>query len=159
MDGQVFHHGFPKLDLTEPNLRFEHQSTGWHVWDGLRKKWLLLTPEEWVRQHVIHWLKTVTGFPEKLLTAERQVKNRKRADVIGYDRNGKPLLLVECKAPDIPIDSLAAQQAILYHQSLASPFLWLTNGKVHWVFQFQPIDKTWKKLAGLPSFEDMLAGI
>lgn len=146
---------FPKLDLLKPDLKVEWKGNGLHVWDRLRKKWLLLTPEEWVRQHVQHWLITVSHFPRQLLSSERSVKDRKRADLVGFNRMGNPMLLVECKAADVAIDEKTAQQAMVYHQTLNIPFLWLTNGRIHWVFEFEATKKEWKILKALPDFEQM----
>jgi hypothetical protein len=156
MKAEHLPHPYPKLDLIEPALKLEMKPNGLHTWDPLRKKWILLTPEEWVRQHVQHWLLTQTGYPATLLSAERLVKNRKRADLVGFDRSGDPILLVECKAPDVEIDAKTAQQATLYHQTLNISFLWLTNGRVHWVFQFDSTKNQWKKLPFLPDFENIL---
>ena len=76
------------------------------IWDGLRRKHVVLTPEEWVRQHVVHYLITHLGYPRGLLALERGLRynqRQKRTDLLALDPAGQPLLLVECKAPAVPI--------------------------------------------------------
>ncbi len=146
---------YPKLDLPEPELVLDKRNQGVYVSDLLRKQWLLLTPEEWVRQHVLQWLLVQSQFPATLLSIERQVNQRKRADVVGFNRDGKPLLLVECKAPGIAINAMTAQQALHYNQKLQAPFVWLTNGMQHVVMHWSANASAFLPLAMLPGFEEM----
>jgi hypothetical protein len=148
--------GYPVLDLLKPDLELEHRNDGLWVKDRIRKSWLKLTPEEWVRQHAIYWLIKITEFPEGLLSIERSFSNRslQRADIVGFGRNGNPFLLVECKAAYEPINSETARQALQYNKEVKAPFVWLTNGLSHTVLgilengHFEPIQK-------LPKFEEM----
>ena len=147
---------FPELDLPEPTLSLELRAGQVFVQDILRKHWLVLTPEEWVRQHVVFWLLAQTGFPAGLLSVERLVTNRKRADVVGYNRSGAPLLLVECKAPGVRLNVSAARQALRYNQTLNARFVWVTNGKVHVVFAKDAESIEFKQISMLPTFAEML---
>ena len=84
------------------------------IWDGLRRKHVVLTPEEWVRQHVVHYLINHLGYPRGLLALERGLRynqRQKRTDLLARDPAGQPLLLVECKAPTVPITQAVARQA------------------------------------------------
>lgn len=129
---------FPPLDLLLPELKVEESEGGLFVFDLLRKQRLVLTPEEWVRQHVVHWLLTVSKFPATLLSIERKVNGtRNRADVVAYNREGQPILLVECKAPTESITSKTATQALAYNQKIGASTIWLTNGLVHQVLSVQ----------------------
>lgn len=129
---------FPALDLVRPDLNARYENGDFYVQDALRHQRLLLTPEEWVRQHVLHWLLYVSGFPASLLSVERMIgKTLKRADVVGYNRSGNPLLLVECKAPTEPIDQETVRQAVVYNQQLKCLYIWLTNGLVHRVLNIE----------------------
>lgn len=142
---------YPKLDLIEPALNADIENGLVYVQDVLRRQRLLLTPEEWVRQHVLHWLLTVSRFPSTLLAVERQVgKSTKRADVVGYQRNGSALLLVECKSPSEPIDQETVRQAVLYNQTLHCRYIWLTNGLVHRVLEME--GEVVHQLPHLPDF-------
>ena len=131
---------FPKLDLISPPLDLKKTDNETiMVRDQLRKKWLVLSPEEWVRQHVIHWLIVQSGFPASLLNSERGLSGRSnRTDVTGYDRNGNPLLLVECKAPEVELSEAVLFQAIRYNQVLMARFIWLSKGKKHRVIEMAP---------------------
>ena len=146
---------FPKLDLLQPDLQIISEPGGLFVKDVLRKKLLLLTPEEWVRQHVLHWLISQTRFPVGLLSIERQANGRKRTDVLGYNQMGKALLLVECKSAEVPVSEDTARQAMLYNQTLNAPFVWLTNGLTHFVFHHQPGAGKYQQLPALPVFSEM----
>lgn len=156
MDLSLWPDSFPDLDLPRPDLRLEERENGIHVWDNIRKNWLVLSPEEWVRQHVIHWLTTHLSFPISLLGVEKQLTRGKRVDVLGYDRNGKPLLLVECKSAKIPINQQTAQQAMMYFAHAKAPFLWLTNGKKHFTFFLKSGTSIWTPISQLPDFHDMI---
>ena len=150
---------FPKLDLLLPDLVIEQDSSGgFWVLDILRRKKVKLTPEEWVRQHVLFWLIKQTGFPANLLSVERKVhtSSGNRADVIGYGKQGTPLLLVECKAPGEAISSITAMQAMKYNQHLNASFIWLTNGKTHAVLKIREgVEQPERLSGGLPSFQEM----
>ena len=149
---------FPKLDLLRPDLVIEQDSNGgFWVMDILRRKKVKLTPEEWVRQHVLYWLQNQTGYPASLLSVERKVhiSSGNRADVIGYGKEGTPLLLVECKAPGEAISSITAMQAMKYNQHLNASFIWLTNGKAHTVLKIMDGTEQPSILSGLPSFQEM----
>lgn len=142
---------FPKLDLHRPDFEYEIRNQNYYIKDVLRKQQLLLTPEEWVRQHVLHWLLSESAFPASLLSIERQVaKTGKRADVIGYGRDGDPLLLVECKAPLENINQETARQALVYNRDLGCRYVWLTNGLIHRVLQIEGMEAI--QLDRLPDF-------
>ncbi len=95
---------------------------------------LVLTPEEWVRQHWIEFLITSKKYPKGLFSVERGLKYnklQKRTDILIYDRLGEPYLLIECKAPEVSITQKTMEQAAIYHQKLKTPFLILSNGIKH----------------------------
>ncbi len=144
----------PILDLPRPPLKMRAEGGQTLYFDVLRRKWLVLSPEEWVRQHVLFWLMAQSGWPAELLTVERSVRgSNTRSDVVAYNRLGRATLLVECKAPGLPLDEETARQAIQYNQKLNCPFLWLSNGLVHRVFRMS--DAGYQKLDALPGFEEM----
>ena len=101
------------------------------IWDSLRGKWLVLTPEEWVRQHTIGWLVTHKGIPALRITQEYPVKINglnQRADIVVVDEKAKPHVLVECKAPDVILDHEVVMQAIRYNSIVGARYILLTNG-------------------------------
>ena len=110
-----------------------------YIWDSLRGKWLLLTPEEWVRQHAIAWLVAERHIPELRISQEYPVNingQHQRADIVVIDELAKPYLLVECKAPDIVLDNEVAMQAIRYNGVVGARFVLLTNGKQLFCYEY-----------------------
>ena len=104
------------------------------IYDPLRRKQVARTPEEMVRQAVIAWLRDGKGVPETRMESEWGfVYNRRRyrADVVVFDRNLQPLLLVECKAPDVRIDGKVIEQVVRYTRVLPVRYVLITNGSVH----------------------------
>lgn len=102
------------------------------VWDALRKKFLVLTPEEFVRQNLVLFLIGELGVPRSLIRIEGGLsfnRMKKRSDVVIYDRNGKPMLVAECKRPEVQLDKDAIKQLWTYNMTIDAPFLLLTNGK------------------------------
>lgn len=120
------------------------------MWDIVRKRYILITPEEKVRQTIIHYLVFTQKIGTSLLAVERNLNkaDAHRFDIVLFDRSGNALLLVECKAPTetIGIDTLL--QSSHYNAYLKSPFIWLTNGATNFVFQQN--DKI--PLAEMPDF-------
>lgn len=104
------------------------------IWDTCRKKYVALTPEEWVRQHFLNYLISEKGCPASLIKIESsQTYNTraKRADIVVYNSDRKPVLLVECKASHVPVSVIGLQQALTYNSKLNAPYIALTNGLEH----------------------------
>jgi len=105
------------------------------IFDVVRKKYVALTPEEWVRQHLIHYLVSEKGYPATLISVETPLKYarvNKRCDVLVSDRNGQPLMLAECKAPKVAITQKVFEQIAVYNLSFQAPCLLATNGMQHY---------------------------
>jgi Type I restriction enzyme R protein N terminus (HSDR_N) len=121
---------------------FAHQiaqrNDGLCIFDVVRRKWLQLTPEEWVRQHFVHYL-IGFGYSKAMMRTESGVavgNLQKRSDIVVYNSAGNPWLVVECKAPFIALTDATLQQALHYNSSLKAPFLALTNGIEHRYYGF-----------------------
>lgn len=100
----------------------------------LRRKKILLTPEEWVRQHIIHFLSSELNYPKGLMHIEKSMQINslsKRADLVIHDNSGKPVLLVECKAPQVMISEETFFQISQYNSQLRSKFVLASNGLAH----------------------------
>lgn len=111
-----------------------------HIFDVIRRKYLLITPEEWVRQHVLHWLIGHHQYPKSLIRTESGLQYNqlsKRTDILVYDRSGAPFLLVECKAVHIPLTDTVLDQAIRYNAVLKAPYLLISNGLEHLLFEIK----------------------
>lgn len=117
-------------NLPAPSLRrFNGRE---EVWDVCRKKWVALTPEEWVRQRLLTQLIHVLQIPNKWIAVEKEIevnKLRKRFDVLVYDEQSLPYCLIECKAPDVPLTSSVFDQLLRYHLQVPVPYLMISNGE------------------------------
>lgn len=120
-----------KLHFPQPDLRIRNANDALQVWDVVRKKWVALTPEEWVRQHLIHFLRDHRGWSQTLMAVEKNIKlnglNR-RPDIVVYATGMKPALLAECKAPDVAISQAVLDQAVMYNRALGVSYVLVTNG-------------------------------
>ena len=104
------------------------------IFDIVRKKFVALTPEEWVRQHWIHYLIEEAKYPRSLIAVEMNItvnQLSKRCDIVVYDRDGKPFLIVECKSPDVKISQNVFDQIARYNLTLQVKYLIVSNGKQH----------------------------
>lgn len=122
------------LNFPEYSFEFQIQEQKKLIFDVVRKKFIPLTPEEWVRQHCISHLFHFYRFPISNLAVEREIKAmnlRKRFDIVAFSKNGTPLILIECKAPTVPISQETIIQAGVYNKKLDSPLMWITNGLQH----------------------------
>lgn len=125
------------------------------IFDEIRKKWLVLTPEEWVRQHVVRYLTEEKKYPSTLIELEKQIELNgltKRCDVIVNNRFGKPVMIIECKASSVVITQDTFDQAIRYNMTLKVPFLFLTNGIKHFCFEVKENNPP-VFLKGIPEYE------
>jgi predicted type IV restriction endonuclease len=125
---------FPALQLPPANLKVTKQAESFWVWCVVRKKNLLLTPEEWVRQHVIHFLLDHKQVGAGKLVSEMplSINNQtRRADLVILDDHGNGKLIVECKATTIPIDEKTFLQTSNYVQKTGAQYFWMTNGLQH----------------------------
>ena len=120
---------FPAIDV-----RTKLQNKRTLIFDSIRKKYVALTPEEWVRQHLIHYLINEKAYPASLISVETSLKYArvdKRSDVLVYDRNGKALMLAECKAPEVAITQKVFEQVAVYNLVICAHCIVITNGLQH----------------------------
>ncbi len=125
-----------------------------HVFDIVRKKNISLTPEEWVRQHFIHFL-IRNGYPKSLMLVERShqlAKLKKRVDILVVDRETNPFLVVECKSPSQKIDTSTLKQASIYNYSHKAKYVALSNGTVHYYLEYSEKENTLSLLKSLPAY-------
>lgn len=129
------------------------------IFDRVRKKFVSLTPEEWVRQHLLEFLIREKEVPQSLIAVEKQLKlnsTLKRTDVLVYTNTLQPLLIAECKAPDIVLDEKTMNQALRYNLVYKVPFLLLTNGQQHYFFSKVAGQESWKTEADLPVYNQLI---
>jgi hypothetical protein len=121
------------IQYPEPDFQIKKDAGKDIIFDSLRKKWLLLTPEEWVRQNFIQYLIRVKKYPAALIALEKMIKLgelKKRFDILVYDNNHQPWMMIECKSPAIKLDETVLQQLLRYHISVPTGFLVITNGEI-----------------------------
>lgn len=120
-----------KVEFSKYNLRIEERDGQQLVFDEVRKKWVPLTSEEWVRQHILHYLVHDKGYPQSLIAVERGIELNglaKRCDVVVFTNDGTPRMIVECKASEEPLNLKVFEQIARYNLKLKVDYLWVTNG-------------------------------
>ena len=144
-----------KLNL--PGIKATLKKEEGKVWifDMIRKKYIILTPEEWVRQHFIHYLIFELNYPRSLFRIEGSLtynKLQKRSDILIFDRAGKPWMLIECKAADIRLSQKAFNQVAVYNMTVNAKYLAVTNGMAHYCCEASKQGETPVFLEVFPDF-------
>jgi hypothetical protein len=148
-----------ELNLPVANLRIRSTNGKQEVFDGIRKKFIALTPEEWVRQHFIHYLMDQKNVPGSLIAVEAQLtyhRLKKRCDILVYNRDGIPTMMVECKAPNVEVTQDVFDQVAVYNMTMKVPYLVVTNGLVHFACN---VDRETGKiifLKEIPLYDDLV---
>lgn len=145
----------PELNLPKANLKLKDDL----IWCVLRKKYIKNTPEEWVRQHFIHYLINDLNYPPGLMASEKMVKYNgmsKRCDIVSFSNKLKTVLIVECKAPKVKLTEDVFYQIAKYNFTLKAPLLILTNGLQHIVAHVDVESNEVKYLEALPDFKEAL---
>ncbi|MEN8845112.1 MAG: type I restriction enzyme HsdR N-terminal domain-containing protein [Candidatus Arcticimaribacter sp.] len=144
-----------QLNFNNYPFNLKNRENKRYIFDVVRKKDILLTPEEWVRQHCIQFLLQEKKYPISLLNVEKKIKvydREKRYDIIVFTPQGKVTLLVECKAPNIPINQDVFDQIARYNLSVDSQYLMVTNGQTHVYCQMDYQAQTYHFLQDLPPY-------
>lgn len=130
------------LSLKYPafNTRLRKENGQTFIFDTIRKKWLVLTPEEWVRQHLLNYLTVEKKFPGSAIAIEKELMLndlKRRYDLVVYTPQLRPYLIVECKAPYVELSQVVIDQALRYNLVLKAPFIMITNGIRDFVYNAQ----------------------
>lgn len=132
------------------------------ILDPLRRKYVRLTPEEWVRQNLIQFLVQDRGCPKGLTAVEKRLDFHGkpfRADVVVHDRQGRPVLMAECKEPSVPIAQEVFDQIANYNRVVQAPYLLVTNGLTHYCYAIDRENQTYRFLEELPRYQELLAKV
>jgi type I site-specific restriction endonuclease len=146
------------LNLPPYEFTYTEENKKTKIFDFIRKKYLILTPEEWVRQNFIKFLVIEKNYPKNLIVIEKGLTLnglQKRADIIIYSKNGKPLVMVECKAPSIKVDQKVFDQIGRYNITFKLPYLIVTNGLEHYCCSVDFVQKSFSFLKEIPNYESL----
>ena len=142
------------IKYPEPGFRIKKEKGKAFIFDTLRKKWLLLTPEEWVRQNFVQYLLQIKNYPAALIAIEKEIKLgelKKRFDILVYDSKHQPWMMIECKAPEIKLDEAVLEQVLRYNISVPVKFIVITNGEL--TFAWHRSDDKLELINELPSIK------
>ncbi|WP_395047000.1 type I restriction enzyme HsdR N-terminal domain-containing protein [Flavobacterium sp.] len=145
-----------KLNFPTYTFRFKNSENKVFIFDEIRKKFVILTPEEWVRQNVVRFLLEEKKYPKSYINVEKLIKIgglSKRYDIVVFEPNGKIFLLIECKAPEVPISQNTFDQIARYNMVLEAEYLMVTNGLNHYFCQMDFENEKYLFLKELPEFQ------
>lgn len=137
----------------QPRIKKENNKE--FIFDPLRKRWAVLTPEEWVRQHFLAYLTEVMQYPASLVAVEREISLpglKKRFDIVVYNRDAQPWMLVECKEMNVPLNAAVLDQVLRYNQVISAAYFVITNGNDCYAFAGK--EGRLEELEVLPSFAE-----
>jgi hypothetical protein len=143
------------LNFPSYSFRFKNSENNLSIFDEVRKKFIQLTPEEWVRQHTIQYVLQEKKYPKSYLNVEKLIKINdlhKRYDVVVFQPDGTIFLLVECKAPEVKITQDTFDQIARYNLALKARYLMVTNGLNHYFCQMDFEKEAYVFLKELPEF-------
>lgn len=148
-----------KLNFPDFSFRFKNSENKVLVFDEIRKKFIVLTPEEWVRIHVVQFLIQEKNYPKSLINVEKVIKINglvKRYDVVVFQSNGSIFLVIECKQPNVPISQTVFDQIARYNLTLNADYLMVTNGLNHYFCQMDFENKTYLFLKDIPNYNSIV---
>lgn len=144
-----------KLNFPTYSFRFKNSENKVAIFDEIRKKFVILTPEEWVRQNVVRFLLEEKKYPKSYINVEKLIKINdlsKRYDIVVFQPNGEIFLLIECKAPEVKISQQTFDQIARYNLVLKAKHLMITNGLNHYFCQMDFENEKYSFLRDLPNY-------
>jgi hypothetical protein len=142
-----------KIEFPKQGLKVQQRQGINEIFDPVRKKWLLLSPEEWVRQNLIQFLLISKNYPLSLIAIEKEIKLgelRKRCDIVVYNREMQPWMIIECKEMNVGLSEKTLDQILRYHISLPANYLIISNGS--YSFGFEKTGEQFFEINSFPSF-------
>tara|TARA_S200000501_G_C20858732_1_gene758753 strand:- start:1908 stop:2342 length:435 start_codon:yes stop_codon:yes gene_type:complete len=139
-------------------IKKKHINNKEYIFDPIRKKYLINTPEEWIRQNFIHYLHTKKGFPLSLMSSEKSTiinNQNNRSDIVCYNTLGKPILVVECKSEKVNLNPNVFEQAQNYNSVLKAKYVIITNGKKTLCFYINKKATVVKKIPNYLQIQDL----
>lgn len=151
----------PELNLPSFDKKVIQKDGRPFIFDIIRRLYVALTPEEWVRQHFVHFLIGTKGYPQSLMANEVQLKLNgmsRRCDTVAYDRTLRPRVIVEYKAPTVNITQQVFDQICRYNMVLQVDYLIVSNGLAHYCCKVDNTTHTYTFLKDIPSYEEVVKG-
>ena len=142
-----------KIEFPKQGLKVQQRQGIDEIFDPVRKKWLLLSPEEWVRQNLIQFLLISKNYPLPLIAIEKEIKLgelRKRCDIVVYNRDMQPWMIIECKEMNVALSEKTLDQVLRYHISLPAKYLIISNGV--YSFGFEKTGEQFFEINSFPNF-------
>lgn len=143
------------IEFPAPDFKIVKENDKTLIFDRYRKRYVVLTPEEWVRQNFLNYLVKTLGYPQSLIGVEKEIylgELKKRCDIIVYNRSMQPWMIVECKEMDVPLSQTTLEQIVRYHMVLPSSYLVITNGVNTYCCQHMTTAPGWQFMSGLPEY-------
>lgn len=151
---------YPELNLPPMQMRLQTGADGVvRVWDELRRRFVALTPEEWVRQHFVNWLINGKGYSRSMMANEIGIHvngRQRRCDTVVYGRDMNPLVIVEYKAPDVRITQDVFDQIVRYNMSLRASYLIVSNGMNHYCCKIDYPNNTYHFIPTIPDYRTLV---
>jgi len=144
------------LNLPQYSFRIREKLGKKHIFDSFRRQWVSLTPEEWVRQNFVRYLTEEKHFPASLVAIERSLRINQRdfrTDIVLFSKSGNPLIVVECKSPEVKISQQVFDQIARYNLDLRVSYLIVTNGLEHYCCRFDQELLTYTFLPEIPDYK------
>jgi hypothetical protein len=139
------------IEFPAPDFKIVTENGRDLIFDRFRKKYVVLTPEEWVRQNFLNYLVSTLQYPAALIGIEKEIylgELKKRCDIVVYNKNTKPWMIVECKEMGVPLSQATLEQIVRYHMVVPAAFLVITNGIHTWCCE--QIAHRWEFITQLP---------
>src|SRR4051812_28791727 len=142
-----------KIEYPKYQFKIKKEKNTEMIFDAFRKRWVVLTPEEWVRQNMLQYLTEIKKYPAKLIAIEKEIslgELKKRCDIVVYDRNALPWMIIECKEMNALVNSKTLEQILRYHITLPAKYLVITNGS--YCFGFEKKEGQFYEMNVIPEF-------
>lgn len=143
-----------RIDYPAHQLKLKKEGEKEFIFDEFRKRWCVLTPEEWVRQNMLQYLTQLKNYPAALIAIEKEIflgELKKRCDIVVYNRNAVPWMIIECKEMKVSLSPKTLEQTLRYHIALPAKYLVITNGS--YCFGFEKKDNQFLEINAMPNYE------
>ncbi len=143
-----------KIEYPKYPFKIKKENNSEFIFDPFRKRWLLLTPEEWVRQNILQYLTGIKKYPSSLIAIEKEIflgELKKRCDIVVYDKAAAPWMIIECKEMNVSLSEKTLEQILRYHITLPAKYLVITNGS--YCIGFEKIEGQLFEINEFPEYE------